>query len=363
MILVFGILALLMTIVFIAVNMKAGRVVAVEIVYAHAWNNKFEAERLESEIIDLTKQNEKYHKLSDKVLNKKVRAKEKKIKQYLEVSEKYLAGKRFTFSDALIMFGYELMVLLGIDIKNSLYRKIVSDCEQSGFIDIEKEMETDGKKNASIYAHFILGEIISFSYAGIVLGSLVSALMSITGRETRMALLIGVSIVGVGFILGYLPYDTISATARKRREEFETEFPNTLSKITLLTVAGLNISKAVEQTTKGAVGIVGKELRIVLSETDHGQTIEKAFIRMQNRCKNPYLDKFVALITKSYVAGNANLAENLMAINNECWLEKKHSVRRMSETIQNKLFVPTMLMFIGILIVIIVPAMSSLNVF
>ena len=67
------------------------------------------------------------------------------------------------------------------------------------------------------------------------------------------------------------------------------------------------------------------------------------------------------MVTKSYVAGNTNLADDLKSINDECWLDRKHNARRMGEKIQNKLFIPTMLMFIGILVVIVVPAMSGFN--
>ena len=74
-----------------------------------------------------------------------------------------------------------------------------------------------------------------------------------------------------------------------------------------------------------------------------------------------YLDKMVSVISKSYVAGNANLADNLREINAECWLDKKHNSRRMSEAVQNKLFIPTMLMFVGILVVIMIPAMAGFN--
>ena len=69
------------------------------------------------------------------------------------------------------------------------------------------------------------------------------------------------------------------------------------------------------------------------------------------------MEEGVTVIT----AGNVNLAEDLREINADCWLEKKHSARRMTESIQNKLFIPTMLMFVGILIVIVVPAMAGFN--
>ena len=98
-----------------------------------------------------------------------------------------------------------------------------------------------------------------------------------------------------------------------------------------------------------------------MKEINQAVTVEAAMVHMQCRCNNKYLDKMVSVISKSYVAGNANLADNLREINAECWLDKKHNSRRMSETVQNKLFIPTMLMFVGILVVIMIPAMAGFN--
>ena len=99
----------------------------------------------------------------------------------------------------------------------------------------------------------------------------------------------------------------------------------------------------------------------VMKEINQSSSVTAAFSSLQSRCSNRYLDRMVSLITKSYSAGNANLAEDLREINRECWLEKKHQSRRMGEVVQNKLFVPTMLMFVGILVVIIIPAMSGFS--
>ena len=88
---------------------------------------------------------------------------------------------------------------------------------------------------------------------------------------------------------------------------------------------------------------------------------EGALSLLQSRCDNKYLDKLVTLISKSFSSGNANLAEDLRGLNEECWLEKKHSARRMADKVQTKLFIPTMLLFVGILVVIIIPVMSGFN--
>lgn len=104
-----------------------------------------------------------------------------------------------------------------------------------------------------------------------------------------------------------------------------------------------------------------RELKLVVKEMNQGSTVSGAFARMQCRCENRFLDRLVSIAAKSYTAGNANLAENLREINADCWLDKKHNARRMTENIQNRLFIPTMLMFIGILVVIVVPAMAGFN--
>ena len=174
-----------------------------------------------------------------------------------------------------------------------------------------------------------------------------------------------VMIMAVGFagsaLYGYIPYDSLRAKAAKRQEEIEQSFPNVISKLTLLAMAGMNIVHAVEETAASGNSLMYRELRIALKEMAQGATVQGAFLRMQNRCDNKYLDKMVIMVTKSYVAGNTNLADDLKSINDECWLDRKHNARRMGEKIQNKLFIPTMLMFIGILVVIVVPAMSGFN--
>ncbi len=125
--------------------------------------------------------------------------------------------------------------------------------------------------------------------------------------------------------------------------------------------AGMNIVKAIEETAESGDSLMYRELRIAVKEMNKASTVQGAFTRLQCRCNNKYLDKMVTIITKSYVSGNENLASDLKGINDECWLDKKHNARRMGEKIQNKLFIPTMLMFIGILVVIVVPAMSGFN--
>lgn len=186
--------------------------------------------------------------------------------------------------------------------------------------------------------------------------------MGIAGglEGSRIMILCIAAIVGCA-LAGYLPYDSIRNRARVRQEAVEVEFGNIISKIALLVTAGMSIVNAIEETSKSGQGVMYDELGLVMDDIKRASTVNAALIRLQCRCDDRYLDKFVSVVAKSYVSGNANLAEDLRVINRDCWLEKKHNARRMGEAAQNKLFIPTMLMFVGLLVVVIVPAMSGFS--
>ena len=141
----------------------------------------------------------------------------------------------------------------------------------------------------------------------------------------------------------------------------DREIADAVSKLTLLVIAGMNINKALIEVANGGDGVIYRELRQTLAETGQGVSFETAFMHMQSRCSNRYLDRLISIITKSYTSGNMGLASDLKSINDDCWLEKKHIARRKGEAVANKLFVPTMIMFVGILVIIIIPVLSGFN--
>ena len=77
------------------------------------------------------------------------------------------------------------------------------------------------------------------------------------------------------------------------------------------------------------------------------------------RCNNKYTTKLATAIIQNLSKGNSEIVSFFRQLNEESWSEHRHGSRRMSEKIQSKLFVPTMLMFAGILILVIVPVLSG----
>lgn len=346
---------------FMIKTRKAERSAAAEIVISRTWSFRFSRQELEEKKEDFLKKNQKYKLVNEKTKNKKVKNWDKQIEDYRKNEEIYLSGRKFTVLDTITLFGYQLLIDLKLDKDSDILRKLTADCERTGYVELERDQETSGRKNSSIYAYYLLASLFSFLFAGVILACFLGVLMMALGKSGMGLLMPVIAGFGLPALYGYVPYDNLRVRAGKRQEEIDRSFPDAVSKIALLVTAGMNVTKAIEETAASGDSLINRELELAVKELNQAATFQKAFSRMQCRCNNKYLDKMVTIITKSYVSGNAHLAEDLRAVNEECWLDKKHNARRMGEQVQNRLFVPTMLMFIGILVVIVVPAMSGFN--
>ena len=340
---------------------KEDRVATAELVTAKAWYNLFSRLDIEEKKDKFLKENEKYHNYNEKQAEKKIKEWDKQIADYAKQEEIYASGKEFSIFDCIILFGYQLLVRFEINAENDMFRKVANNCEYAGYQKLERGQETSGRKNSFIYASYMIASLFSCAYVGVLVALFLAVLMLSMGREMSNVLVFSIVGFAAVFIVGYLPYDALNAKSQKRQELIDKDFPNVISKLALLTTAGMNIVRAIEETAYSDDSVIYLEFQKAVKEMKQSVSVEAALVHLQCRCKNKYLDKLVTIVSKSYVAGNTNLADNLRAINAECWLDKKHNSRRMSEAVQNKLFIPTMLMFVGILVVIIVPAMSGFN--
>jgi tight adherence protein C len=73
----------------------------------------------------------------------------------------------------------------------------------------------------------------------------------------------------------------------------------------------------------------------------------------------PEIRKFASTLIQGLVKGNSELGYMLKVQSREVWSERCHNVRRQGEKAAGKLLIPITIMFIGILIMVIVPIFSS----
>ena len=276
----------------------------------------------------------------------------KKLKAKLDENQKSLAryekGK-LAFGDLIPVAGYRLIQLMKWDGTNNYVKKLNAQCIQF------KE-----KKEAINYAYFVLANLIGSIFLGIIvaiaaLGILLSVNMGFKG------VVLGLCVFVVFGLIGYLPLDNLSTIVKERKEEIDDQFPQVASKLTLLTVSGMEVSQAWKLVADSGEGVLYDEMSRVLLDLSNNVSPAEAYTRFMIKCNNNYVNKLATAIIQNISKGNAEIVSLFRRLNDEAWMERKHSSKRMGEKIQSKLLVPTLLMFGGILILVIIPVLSGFN--
>ena len=87
-----------------------------------------------------------------------------------------------------------------------------------------------------------------------------------------------------------------------------------------------------------------------------------AIYNFGTRCIIPEIKKFTSTILQGMTKGNRELSTMLQEQSKEVWQMKKQMVRREGEKAASKLLIPICIMFLGVLIMILVPIFTNLGV-
>lgn len=211
-----------------------------------------------------------------------------------------------------------------------------------------------GEKYSDYYLRVIYSQQISLSFLVFLLS------FCMYGFSQQFAVwLIMLGFAGVTY---YYFGDLTSKKIRLRSEEMIGDFCEVVSKLALLTNAGMILHEAWEFVAdSGGEGTIYKEMRIARDDMNNGLADTEAIRRFGNRCIIPEIRKFTSTLIQGMVKGNDELVVMLQNQSSEVWNIKKQDVRRQGEKAASKLMIPMLLMFIGILIMVIVPIFANLG--
>ncbi|QNU65691.1 type II secretion system F family protein [Ruminiclostridium herbifermentans] len=150
---------------------------------------------------------------------------------------------------------------------------------------------------------------------------------------------------------------------KKRRLEIQLEFPNFINKLTLLINAGMTMSKAWEKISADCskVGDFYTEVHKTVIDIKSGKSEAEAFSQFAKRVKTPEISRLMSMIVQSTKRGGNDLVLSLRLLSNECWEMRKNAIKRLGEEAVAKLLIPMMIMFLAIIIIVITPAIISMQ--
>lgn len=170
----------------------------------------------------------------------------------------------------------------------------------------------------------------------------------------------------IGFIFAGLAYyysgTTISKKIIKRSDELLHDFSEVVSKLALLTNAGMILREAWQEVSERGNGIIYIEMRKAVNDMNNGVSEIDAIYSFGTRCIIPEIKKFTSTIIQGMTKGNSELTAMLQEQSKEVWQLKKQLVRREGEKAASKLLIPICIMFVGILIMILIPIFTNLGV-
>lgn len=212
--------------------------------------------------------------------------------------------------------------------------------------------EVYGEKYAPFYYHCIIAGQITYALTLIPIGLYFGALSNST-FFTFLALVATVALVV------YLDQNVNNMVERKR-EEILADYPEVLSKLTLLVNAGLVVREAWSCVANTSDRALYKEMRITTEEMNNGVAELDAFYNFSQRCAIKEIKKFTSLLVQNIQKGGTELTMSLRFLTGESWEEKKHRAKRKGETASSKLMIPLLVMFLGILLMVIIPIFSNM---
>lgn len=263
-----------------------------------------------------------------------------KGRQYSNLFEN-LDSKDFPLKD-LYFIGYAVTETIGYKYNSKADRKL------------RKELDVlYSAKYVDYYLRVVYAQRFTFS-----LTMLVIAFMLYGFSDEIMALLIGLMFAG----LAYYYFGTLaSKKILERSEEMLIDFSEVVSKLALMTNAGMILREAWEEIAKTGDTPLYEEMQRAVEEMHNGVSEIDAIYHFGTRCVIPEIKKFSSTLVQGMVKGNAELTTMLLVQSKEVWGMKKQNVRRQGEKAASKLLVPICIIFIGILIMVLVPIFTNLG--
>ena len=261
-------------------------------------------------------------------------------KKYKEYTESAFA-KEFQMSD-LFCVGFSVMEILHINTKS-----------RSAQMKIKEIAEIKGKRYAEYYYFILLGAKTTYIFTMVVFVCLLAVL-----ADSVEALLFGILLGGLAIV--YLDL-TLQDKLTARRQELVLDLPQVLSKLTLLVNSGMVLREAWKRVSVTGDRVLYKEMQNTSLEIENGVMEADAYRNFADRCNVKEIRKFASLIIQKLKKGNEELAYFLKDLSDEMWEVKKNEVKQKGEKANSRLLLPMMLIFIGILLMILVPVFQQMG--
>ena len=312
-------------------------------------SNRQEIEKLQKKDAANARRLAQYHGAAAKVAGLFLGRSSEKTIQKLQKKDVALQQGDLRTVGLLELPGYVLLRRYEAIGRSSFHRVILERCQ-----------ELYGRKYAENWAQQLLARLLSYPVIGVALTLSLGALILGAGNVNA-----GLAVMGIGtvlvLVLVYAMYDEVGDRLNKRRAAISRQFPNVVSKLALLVTSGMILDRAWRETAESQDAELYQEMRKTAEELANLVDPTTAYTNFIDRCNTKETTKLASALIQSQTKGNAEISALLKGMAREAWQERRHTAKRDSEKANSKLMIPTMLLFLAILVMLMVPVAISFS--
>lgn len=161
-----------------------------------------------------------------------------------------------------------------------------------------------------------------------------------------------------------LPDRKLQERAGKRREMIEEALPGFLSELAILTDAGITAKAAIGKiTAQMSENELKKQLELLQQDFAGGYSDAVGFERFAGRCRTKGTSALATLLLQNIRKGGRELSSLLRLHARAGWEKRKAEVKIKGEEKAVKLMLPTMLVFLCLMVLMAAPAVMNMNLF
>lgn len=205
---------------------------------------------------------------------------------------------------------------------------------------------------AEYYAVLAWVQMLTFVHIFLCAGFLLGGLMN-----SVMMLFIG---IGAAVVFGGLLLNQMKEKVDDRQQECAIELPEVVSTMALLINSGMMLKEVWDTIAYSKEGTIYSLMQNACSDMQNGVSELDAIYRFGVLSGSPEIKKFTSSLTQSIEMGNSDLSMFLVNQSTEMWNMKKQLMLQKGEKAATKLLMPTVLIFLGIIIIVLSGAVGML---
>ena len=210
-----------------------------------------------------------------------------------------------------------------------------------------------GEKYAEYYLRVNAAERFTFTFALVVLA------FAFYGLADDIAMLFLFMVFA--FVAYYYVATLPQSLLEKKAAAILGDFADVVSKMALLVNAGMIMKEAWAKIAYTGESELYKEMQLTVDNMNNGVSEIDAYMEFGARCISPEIKKFTSTIIQGLLKGNRELVDMIKAQSKEIWDMKCNHIKQEGQKAASKLLIPILIMFIGILIMVIVPIFANMG--